>query len=73
MVRFLTQVPAIVAIGIWIVFQLISGFGASVVSDESGGGVAYLAHIGGFAAGALVGLVLRTFVPPSRGKLQGAW
>jgi membrane associated rhomboid family serine protease len=73
MFRFLTQVPAIVAIGIWIVFQLISGFGASVVSDESGGGVAYLAHIGGFAAGALVGLVLRTFVPPSRGKLQGAW
>jgi membrane associated rhomboid family serine protease len=57
--RFLTQVPAIVAIGIWIVFQLISGFGATVVSDESGGGVAYLAHIGGFAAGAAFGLLLR--------------
>jgi membrane associated rhomboid family serine protease len=57
--RFLTQVPAILAIGIWIVFQLISGFGATVISDESGGGVAYLAHIGGFAAGAAFGLLLR--------------
>jgi membrane associated rhomboid family serine protease len=71
--RFVTQVPAILAIGIWIVFQLISGFGATVVSDESAGGVAYLAHIGGFAAGALVGLVLRTFVPPRRPPLEGAW
>jgi membrane associated rhomboid family serine protease len=69
--RFLTQVPAIVAIGIWIVFQLISGFGATVVSDESAGGVAYLAHIGGFAAGVIVGLLLRALTPPRR--LQGAW
>jgi membrane associated rhomboid family serine protease len=61
--RFPAQVPAIVAIGIWIVFQLISGFGASVVTDESGGGVAYLAHIGGFAAGLVAGVALR-FVPP---------
>jgi membrane associated rhomboid family serine protease len=64
--RFLTQVPAIVAIGIWIVFQLISGVGASVVSDESGGGVAYLAHIGGFAAGAAFGLLLRAMRPRAR-------
>jgi membrane associated rhomboid family serine protease len=69
--RFLTQVPAVVAIGIWIVFQLISGFGASVVSDESGGGVAYLAHIGGFAAGAVVGVVLRAIGP--RRPAPQAW
>jgi membrane associated rhomboid family serine protease len=56
--RFLTQVPAVVAIGLWIVVQLVSGFGATVVSDE-GGGVAYLAHIGGFAVGLLVGFLLR--------------
>jgi membrane associated rhomboid family serine protease len=56
--RFPAQVPAIVAIGIWIVFQLLSGFGATV--DESGGGgVAYLAHIGGFAAGLVAGFLLR--------------
>jgi membrane associated rhomboid family serine protease len=69
--RFFTQVPALVAIGIWIVFQLISGLGATVVSDESGGGVAYLAHIGGFAAGVAVGLLLRA-IPP-RGSPVRSW
>jgi membrane associated rhomboid family serine protease len=70
--RFLTQVPAIVAIGIWIVFQLISGFGATVVSDASGGGVAYLAPIGGFAAGVVVGLVLRALGGGPRDQIQPA-
>jgi membrane associated rhomboid family serine protease len=69
--RFFTQVPALVAIGIWIVFQLISGLGATVVSDESGGGVAYLAHIGGFAAGVAFGLLLRAM--PPRGAPVRSW
>jgi membrane associated rhomboid family serine protease len=59
-------VPAVVAIGIWIVFQLISGYGATVVSDESAGGVAYLAHIGGFAAGLVAGFLLRVTAPARR-------
>jgi membrane associated rhomboid family serine protease len=42
-------VPAIVAIGIWFAFQLISGIG--ILGDSQGGGVAYGAHIGGFIAG----------------------
>jgi membrane associated rhomboid family serine protease len=54
------QVPAIVAIGIWAVFQFISGFGAIATTDETTGGVAYLAHIGGFIAGVIFGLVGRT-------------
>jgi membrane associated rhomboid family serine protease len=62
--RFPAQVPAIVAIGLWIVFQLISGFGA-VVDDSGAGGVAYLAHIGGFAAGLVAGFLLRA-LPESR-------
>lgn len=57
--RFVTQVPALAAIGLWIAFQLISGFGAAVISDETVGGVAYLAHIGGFAAGLLAGFLFR--------------
>jgi membrane associated rhomboid family serine protease len=44
----LTEVPAVFAIGIWFVFQLISGLGV-LGSDQ--GGVAYGAHIGGFLAG----------------------
>jgi membrane associated rhomboid family serine protease len=52
-------VPAIVAIGIWAAIQFISGFGQIAMTDESGGGVAYLAHVGGFIAGFVVGLLFR--------------
>ena len=54
------QVPAIVAIGLWAVFQFINGFGSIATTEESGGGVAYLAHIGGFISGVVFGLVART-------------
>ena len=47
---FITQVPAFVAIGLWFVFQLISGLGV-LGSGSQQGGVAYAAHIGGFIAG----------------------
>lgn len=70
--RYATQVPALVAIGLWIVFQLINGLGASVVSSETVGGVAYLAHIGGFAAGLLAGFLFRGLSPgsPNRASLR---
>ena len=45
--NFLTTVPAFVAIGIWIVYQLIVGY----LTPAGTGGVAYAAHIGGFVAG----------------------
>jgi membrane associated rhomboid family serine protease len=48
--RFLTDVPAYVAIGIWFAFQLISGLGMLGGGSQSGG-VAYAAHVGGFVAG----------------------
>jgi len=48
--RFLTDVPAYVAIGIWFAFQLISGLGMFGGGSQSGG-VAYAAHVGGFLAG----------------------
>jgi len=48
--RFLTQVPAYVAIGIWFAFQLISGLGMLGGGTQTGG-VAYAAHVGGFLAG----------------------
>jgi membrane associated rhomboid family serine protease len=44
----LTEVPAFVALGIWIVYQLVLGY----MSSAETGGVAYAAHIGGFIAGA---------------------
>ena len=45
--NFLTTVPAFVAIGIWIGYQLIVGY----LTPAGTGGVAYAAHIGGFIAG----------------------
>jgi len=45
-------VPAFVAIGIWFLFQLLDG-SASLAHPETGGGVAFFAHIGGFAFGFL--------------------
>ncbi|MFN2515424.1 MAG: rhomboid family intramembrane serine protease [Pyrinomonadaceae bacterium] len=51
--RFLTNVPAYVAIGIWFAFQLISGLGMLGGGSQQGG-VAYAAHIGGFVAGLIL-------------------
>ena len=48
--NFLTTVPAFVAIGLWIVYQLILGY----MTDPGTGGVAYAAHIGGFIAGVVL-------------------
>ena len=64
------QVPAIVAIGMWAVFQFLNGFGSIAMSEETGGGgVAYMAHVGGFIAGVAFGLVGRGIWPggPRRG------
>ena len=60
--RTITTVPSYVMIGLWIVIQLFSGFGSV---GETGGGVAYWAHIGGFAAGLLLTFLLRGFVRPA--------
>ena len=48
--NFLTNVPAFLAIGLWFVFQLVSGLGMFGGGSQQGG-VAYAAHIGGFIAG----------------------
>src|SRR5438093_4175258 len=53
-VRVLTRggimaVPAIVVLGFWLVIQLINGIGSIATTSETGG-VASLAHVGGFVA-----------------------
>jgi membrane associated rhomboid family serine protease len=50
---FVTQVPGWVAVGVWFVFQLISGLGM-LGRGAQAGGVAYAAHIGGFIAGLML-------------------
>lgn len=65
-VRVLTRggvahVPAIVVLGLWILIQFVNGIGSMAQTSETGG-VAYMAHIGGFVAG----LVLVKLMAPSR-------
>jgi len=52
-------VPAIVVLGMWIAMQLVSGYGSIASTSTSAGGVAYMAHIGGFVAGAAIALPFR--------------
>ena len=47
----LRDVPAVLFLGIWFLFQLLDG-SMSILQPEAGGGVAFFAHIGGFVFGA---------------------
>lgn len=51
LLRTVVAVPAFIALGLWIVMQIVSGVGSA---GAGGGGVAYAAHIGGFIAGILL-------------------
>jgi membrane associated rhomboid family serine protease len=53
-----SQVSALIVIGGWIVLQFFSGIG-SIANTADTGGVAYMAHIGGFIAGFLLTFVFR--------------
>ena len=54
---FIREIPAIWFLGIWILYQALTG-GFSLLHPQSGGGVAFFAHIGGFAFGLATGLLL---------------
>jgi membrane associated rhomboid family serine protease len=62
----LLEVPALVLLGFWFVLQLINGATALGATTASGG-VAFFAHIGGFALGVVVGLLLRVVGAGSAG------
>jgi len=57
-IRVLTRggvahVPAILVLGLWIVIQLFSSLGSLAQTGDTGG-VAFLAHVGGFVAGLIL-------------------
>jgi membrane associated rhomboid family serine protease len=54
----LIEVPAIFFLGIWFLMQLFSGVG-SIGARAATGGVAFWAHVAGFAAGMFLGAVQR--------------
>lgn len=68
--RAVVPMSALIVIGFWIVLQLFSGFSSITASSQvEGGGVAYMAHVGGFATGAILTFLLggnrqRALPPP---------
>ncbi len=60
----IVALPAIYVLGFWIVIQFIQAF---YEMGGAGGGVAWWAHIGGFAAGFLIGLLFRRRATAQRG------
>ena len=55
------ELPAVIVLGLWFVIQVFQGVGATTAA---GGGVAYMAHVGGFLAGMLLLLVFRPKARP---------
>jgi rhomboid family protein len=55
------EIPAVLVLGLWFLQQLY--FGLADLSDPTGGGVAYFAHIGGFAFGLIF---IRVFATRAR-------
>ncbi len=49
--------PALIVIGLWFVLQFFSGIGS--IANAAQGGVAYMAHIGGFIAGLVLSFLFR--------------
>jgi membrane associated rhomboid family serine protease len=65
----LLEVPAVVFLGLWFFLQLVSGVGSRLAATpgEMVGGVAFWAHIGRFAIGALV---VRLLARPERARIE---
>jgi membrane associated rhomboid family serine protease len=63
------EVPAIFFLGVWFVMQLLSGVGsiAMATGGEPAGGIAFWAHVSGFAAGILGVFVFRR---PQRQRVE---
>jgi len=67
--RAVVPMSALIVIGFWIVLQIFSGIDTLAASSQTGGGVAYMAHVGGFISGVILTFLLggtRRALPPPR-------
>lgn len=64
----LIEVPAIFFLGLWFLMQFLSGVGSiATATGEPGGGIAFWAHVAGFAAGIAT---VRLFARPERQRVE---
>ena len=59
---WIVHMPALIVIGVWILLQLFSGIGTMGTAAGATGGVAYMAHIGGFFGGIILSFFFRNHV-----------
>jgi membrane associated rhomboid family serine protease len=53
------EIPAVIVLGLWFVLQLFVGVSSLGIPEaQNAGGVAYFAHIGGFAAGMILAAIM---------------
>jgi membrane associated rhomboid family serine protease len=64
-----TVLPAALLIGLWFVLQLFSEVGS--VAQAQSGGVAYMAHVGGFIFGAVAGRLFESSRRLAAQRYQG--
>jgi membrane associated rhomboid family serine protease len=65
------ELPAVLVLGFWIVLQFLGQFESLKTTAQSGGGgVAYMAHIGGFVAGVILCLLFRRKRPAVASRAQ---
>jgi membrane associated rhomboid family serine protease len=58
--RQVVSMPAFIVLGFWVVLQMVSGVGSIAdTAQTEQGGIAYMAHVGGFVAGVLLTFVMR--------------
>lgn len=57
--RQVVAMPAFIVLGLWVALQLVSGVGSIAdTAQTEQGGVAYMAHVGGFIAGLFLGVAM---------------
>ncbi len=65
----IVEVPAVVFLGLWFLLQLVSGVGSQLAATpgEAAGGIAFWAHVGGFAVGAVL---VKLMARPERARID---
>jgi len=72
--RAVVPMSALVVIGFWILIQIFSQISVFTAGSQTEGGVAYMAHIGGFVAGVALAFLLgrgRQALPPTTPYRRG--
>lgn len=67
------RVPAYIVIGFWFLLQIGNGVASLSAQVAQTGGVAWFAHVGGFAFGVVVALAIAGWDRLSRPRYRGGW